>query len=76
MPSPVLGHPYSAGFPGWLIRPKPPGNRLFPPSSMDPLPLFRPDPRLSRHPMDVAISLRLEHDTLMQEDRQRAGLPG
>jgi hypothetical protein len=43
---------------------------------MDPLPLFRPDPRLSRHPMDVAISLRLEHDTLMQEDRQRAGLPG
>jgi hypothetical protein len=40
------------------------------------LPLFRPDPRLSRHPMDVATALRLEQDTLMQEDRQRAGLPG
>jgi hypothetical protein len=40
------------------------------------LPLFRPDPRLSRHPMDVATALRLEQDTLVQEDLQRAGLPG
>ncbi|MEB3305708.1 MAG: hypothetical protein VKL58_05780 [Cyanobacteriota bacterium] len=40
------------------------------------LPLFRPDPRLSRDPMDVTTALRLEQDTLMQEDRQRVGLPG
>jgi len=39
------------------------------------LPLFRPDPRLKRHSIDVATALRLEQDTLMQEDRQRAGRP-
>ncbi|MEA5475031.1 hypothetical protein VB716_12445 [Synechococcus sp. CCY9201] len=38
------------------------------------LPLFRPDPRLKRHPIDVATALRLEQETLMQEDHQRAGL--
>ena len=38
------------------------------------LPLFRPDPRLKRHPIDVVTALRLEQETLMQEDRQRAGL--
>jgi hypothetical protein len=39
------------------------------------LPLYRADPHLKRVPIDVATSLRLEQDTLMQEDRQRAGLP-
>lgn len=39
------------------------------------LPLFRPDPQLKRHPIDMATALRLEQDTLMQEDRHRAGLP-
>lgn len=39
------------------------------------LPLFRPDPQLKRHPIDVTTALRLEQDTLMQEDRQRVGLP-
>ena len=38
------------------------------------LPLFRPDPQINRNPIDVATALRLEQDTLMQEDRQRAGL--
>lgn len=38
-------------------------------------PLFRTDPQLKRQPIDVATALRLEQDTLMQEDRQRAGLP-
>jgi hypothetical protein len=37
-------------------------------------PLFRPDPQLKRHPIDVATALRLEQATLMQEDCQRAGL--
>ncbi|MDH4406654.1 MAG: hypothetical protein QE276_11695 [Cyanobium sp. D14.bin.5] len=39
------------------------------------LPLYRPDHQLKRHPIDVATALRLEQDTLMQEDCQRAGLP-
>jgi hypothetical protein len=39
------------------------------------LPLFRPDPQLKRQPIDVTTALRLEQDALMQEDRQRAGLP-
>ena len=39
------------------------------------LPLYRADPQLKRVPIDVATALRLEQDTLMQEDRQRAGLP-
>ncbi|MFZ0409056.1 MAG: hypothetical protein WAM11_13230 [Cyanobium sp.] len=39
------------------------------------LPLYRLDPKLKRHPIDVATALRLEQDALMQEDRQRAGLP-
>ena len=39
------------------------------------LPLYRPDNQLKRVPIDVATVLRLEQDTLMQEDRQRAGLP-
>jgi hypothetical protein len=39
------------------------------------LPLYRPDPQLKRHPIDVATALRLEQDALIQEDRQRAGLP-
>ena len=39
------------------------------------LPLYRPDRNFKRHPIDVATALRLEQDTLMQEDRQRAGLP-
>ena len=39
------------------------------------LPLYRPDPQLKRHPIDVATALRLEQDALKQEDRQRAGLP-
>ena len=38
------------------------------------LPLFRSDPQIKRHPIDVATALRLEQETLMQEDRQRAGL--
>ena len=37
--------------------------------------LYRPDPQLKRHPIDLATALRLEQDALMQEDRQRAGLP-
>ena len=39
------------------------------------LPLYRPDRNFKRHPIDVATALRLEQDTLMQEDCQRAGLP-
>ena len=39
------------------------------------LPLYRADPQLKRVPIDVATALRLEQDTLMQEDCQRAGLP-
>ena len=39
------------------------------------LPLFRPDPQLKRHSIDLATALRLEQDALNQEDRQRAGLP-
>lgn len=38
------------------------------------LPLFRSDPQPKRLPIDVATALQLEQDTLMQEDRQRAGL--
>jgi hypothetical protein len=34
------------------------------------LPLYRPDPQLKRLPTDVAKALRLEQDTLMQEDRK------
>jgi hypothetical protein len=39
------------------------------------LPLFRPDPQLKRHSIDLATALRLEQDALIKEDRQRAGLP-
>jgi hypothetical protein len=39
------------------------------------LPLYRPDRNFKRHPIDVPTALRLEQDTLMQEDCQRAGLP-
>ncbi len=39
------------------------------------LPLFRPDPQLKRVPINLAKALRLEQDALIQEDRQRAGLP-
>jgi len=39
------------------------------------LPLYRPDPQRKRHSIDLATALRLEQDALMQEDRQRAGLP-
>ena len=39
------------------------------------LPLYRPDRNFKRHPIDVATALRLEQDSLMQEDCQRAGLP-
>ena len=39
------------------------------------LPLYRPDPQLKRHSIDLATALRLDQDALMQEDRQRAGLP-
>lgn len=39
------------------------------------LPLYRPDRNFKRHTIDVATALRLEQDTLMQEDCQRAGLP-
>lgn len=37
-------------------------------------PLFRTDPQLKRHPIDVATALRLEQATLVQEDCQRAAL--
>lgn len=40
----------------------------------DGFPLFRTDPQPKRHPIDVATALRLEQATLMEEDRQRAGL--
>ena len=39
------------------------------------MPLFRPDPGFSGPPIDLATALQLEQDALMQEDRQRAGLP-
>ena len=39
------------------------------------MPLFRPDPSFSGPPIDLATALQLEQDALMQEDRQRAGLP-
>jgi hypothetical protein len=39
------------------------------------MPLFRPDPSFSGPPIDIATALQLEQDALMQEDRQRAGLP-
>ena len=39
------------------------------------LPLFRPDPQLKRHSIDLVTALRLEQDALIKEDRQRAGLP-
>ncbi len=37
-------------------------------------PLFRPDPQLKLSPIDLATALQLEQATLMEEDRQRAGL--
>jgi hypothetical protein len=39
------------------------------------MPLFRPDPGFSAPPIDLATALHLEQEALMQEDRQRAGLP-
>ena len=39
------------------------------------MPLFRPDPGFSGPPIDLATALQLEQEALMQEDRQRAGLP-
>ena len=39
------------------------------------MPVFRPDPGFSGPPIDLATALQLEQDALMQEDRQRAGLP-
>jgi hypothetical protein len=39
------------------------------------MPLFSPDPSFSGPPIDLATALQLEQDALMQEDRQRAGLP-
>jgi hypothetical protein len=39
------------------------------------MPLFRPDPGFSAPPIDLATALQLEQEALMQEDRQRAGLP-
>jgi hypothetical protein len=39
------------------------------------MPLFRPDPSFSGPPIDLATALGLEQEALMQEDRQRAGLP-
>ena len=39
------------------------------------LPLYRPDPQRKRQSIDLATALRLEQDALIQEDRQRAGLP-
>jgi hypothetical protein len=39
------------------------------------MPVFRPDPSFSGPPIDLATALQLEQDALMQEDRQRAGLP-
>jgi hypothetical protein len=39
------------------------------------MPVFRPDPNFSGPPIDLATALQLEQEALMQEDRQRAGLP-
>ncbi len=39
------------------------------------LPLYRPDPQLKRHSIDLVTALRLEQDALIQEDLQRVGLP-
>ena len=39
------------------------------------MPLFRPDPSFSGPPIDLVTALQLEQEELMQEDRQRAGLP-
>jgi hypothetical protein len=39
------------------------------------MPLFRPNPGFSGPPIDLATALQLEQEALMQEDRQRAGLP-
>ena len=39
------------------------------------LPLYRPDSQRKRQSLDLATALQLEQDALMQEDRQRAGLP-
>ena len=39
------------------------------------MPLFRPDPSFSGPPIDLAAALELEQKALLQEDRQRAGLP-
>lgn len=39
------------------------------------MPLFRTDQSFSGPPIDLATALQLEQEVLMQEDRQRAGLP-
>jgi len=48
----------------------------YPIKELDPagMPLFRPDPGFSGPPIDLATALQLDQETLMQEDRQRAGL--